>query len=184
MSRLAFDIRIDDRRWLKIAGLEKRLRKAARRLALHRPKIFQGNAIATVLLTNDAKMVSLNRDFRGLKRPTNVLSFPQFLPRELTKMGKKRRKFQAGDIALGYQYIVKEANKNNKIVLNHATHLVIHGALHLFGYDHQTEQSAARMEHLEKKILEGLGVPDPYVARMKKTNAKHGTPKRPPRRTR
>jgi probable rRNA maturation factor len=69
-----------------------------------------------------------------------------------------------GDIAIAYRYIVGEAKRDNKILINHLTHLFIHGLLHLFGYDHGLDPEAARMERLETKIMAALGLPDPYRA--------------------
>ena len=68
-----------------------------------------------------------------------------------------------GDIVLGYQYIVVETEKKHKILINHVTHLMIHGILHLFGYDHRLSADAVRMEQLEQKVMGGLGLPDPYA---------------------
>ena len=77
-----------------------------------------------------------------------------------------------GDIVLGYQYIVAEAKKDNKILINHLSHLLIHGILHLFGYDHISGPEAVSMERLETKIMAGLGLPDPYAPRTKERKAR------------
>ena len=108
-------------------------------------------------------MRELNRDFRGVGKPTNVLSFPQLDPRKFPKNDGKKQAVHIGDIAMGYQYIVGEAKKDNKVLINHVTHLLIHGILHLFGYDHGSETEAARMEGLEKRIMAKLNLPDPYA---------------------
>ncbi|HUY68077.1 MAG TPA: rRNA maturation RNase YbeY [Alphaproteobacteria bacterium] len=132
--------------------------------------------MATVLLADDKTLRRLNRDFRGLDRPTNVLSFPQFMPAQLAKIGKKGPPLHMGDIALGYQYIVVEAKKYHKILIDHVTHLVVHGLLHLFGYDHIASAEAGRMERLEQAIMASLGLPDPY-ARVGREKAKKPTPR-------
>jgi probable rRNA maturation factor len=163
MPDIALDIVIQDARWRKIPRLEARLRKAAAAVSLHLPKNLRFAAEATVLLTKDAEVRRLNRDFRGRDKPTNVLSFPQFEPAELSKKGKSKGRIGLGDIALGYQYIVVESDKNHNILINHVVHLMIHGLLHLFGYDHLTDTDAVRMERLEKTIMAGLGLPDPYT---------------------
>jgi probable rRNA maturation factor len=167
-------IQIDDIRWRRIPRLQLRLQKAAATTFAHLSKTVRFPCSLTVLLTNDRAMRRLNRNFRGVAKPTNVLSFPQFTPRQLTKMGKNGGRHYVGDIALGYQYIVGECKKNNKILINHATHLLIHGILHLFGYDHLTETEAVRMEQLERRILAGLGLPDPYVPQPKEPKARKG----------
>jgi len=153
---------IEDARWKRIAGLRARLAKAAAATHAFLPKKLRFPASATVLLGHNAGVRKLNRAFRGFDKPTNVLSFPQFEAAGLAKQGKKGGGIELGDIALAYQYIVSEAEKGHKILINHVTHLVIHGLLHLFGYDHGQDGEAARMEGLEKKIMRRLGLPDPY----------------------
>jgi probable rRNA maturation factor len=166
------DLQIEDARWLKIKGLDRRLKMVAAVTLASLPAALRFPAQLTLLLTSDAAMKRLNRDFRGKPKPTNVLSFPQFEPAELTKIGKTGAAAYVGDIALGYQYVVGEANKTHKILINHVTHLLIHGILHLFGYDHLTEADAVRMERLEKKILAGLNLPDPYLPQTREPKAR------------
>ena len=101
MSGIKLDILFDDKRWRAIPGLRPRLQKAARATYQHLPKAKQRSLSITLLLTRDARVRKLNLDFRGLDKPTNVLSFPQFGKRELTKMGKSRSAVYAGDIVPG-----------------------------------------------------------------------------------
>jgi len=161
---VALDIVIEQVAWKKIPKLNARLEKTAQAVFEHLPSPFHGTWSATLLLTGDTQMRRLNRDFRGLDKPTNVLSFPQFSPRQLTKKGKKNPPAYLGDIAISYQYIVGETKKDHKILINHITHLLIHGILHLLGYDHHSSTGAARMERLEKRIMASLGLPDPYAS--------------------
>lgn len=140
------DIVIADRRWRK-PGLAARLKRAAALVLAHKRK---PNAALTLLLTSDASLKTLNRDFRGKNQPTNVLSFPS------------SERGYLGDIALAYGVTAKEARTAKKRFADHATHLVIHGALHLLGYDHETARDAAKMEPLEVKLLKKLGISDPY----------------------
>ncbi len=163
MKRTCLDISFADRRWRKIPKLEASLEKAVRELLKHLPAKLRLPYTATVLLTNDVAIRKLNHDFRGMDKPTNVLSFPQYEPRRLPKMGKSKEPIYIGDVALAYQYIVGEAKNSNKILINHIIHLVIHGLLHLLGYDHQTDKDATRMEGLETKIMSALDLPGPYV---------------------
>jgi len=163
MPKIQLEILIGEARWRKIPKLAARLKKAAATIPSHLPKKLRLNANVVVLLTSDAEMRRLNRDFRGKNQPTNVLSFPTFAPRELPNMGKKSAQILLGDIALGYQYIVVESKNTHKILINHACHLLIHGILHLFGYDHVSGPKAVRMETLEQEIMRGLGLPDPYA---------------------
>ena len=157
------DFQITVASWRRIPRLRARLQQAAQVTAAHLPKKYAFPFSATVLLAGDAKIRQLNHDFRGIDKPTNVLSFPQFSPSELPKLGKQKMAVELGDIALAYQYTTKESKQNNKLIINHVTHLVVHGLLHLFSYDHCHDQEAAVMEKLEIKIMKALGLPDPYA---------------------
>lgn len=159
-------IEVDSEKWRKVRGLSQRLEKAVLQAISTLPanvKPAKGKAEITLLLTTDAAVKKLNHDFRGIKKPTNVLSFPQFSNRQLPRVCGSKKPFNAGDIAIAYQYVVIEAKAEHKILIDHVTHLVIHGVLHLFGYDHMTNASAVRMERLEKKIMADIGLPDPYA---------------------
>ncbi|MFY9287838.1 MAG: rRNA maturation RNase YbeY [Alphaproteobacteria bacterium] len=156
------EISIATQGWKKIPHLSERLNKAAALTLKHLPKKFQHPCKVNLLLTSDAAIRRLNRDFRGFDKPTNVLSFPQFTPAQLTKMGKIRGGIELGDIAISYQYVVDEAKKDHKILINHLIHLMIHGLLHLFSYDHLSNSEAEKMERLERRIMSKLGLPDPY----------------------
>ncbi|MBN8532434.1 MAG: rRNA maturation RNase YbeY [Alphaproteobacteria bacterium] len=105
----------------------------------------------TIALSGDRAVQHLNRDFRGKDKPTNVLSFPADEPDYL------------GDVILAHGVVEREAKEQQKPFANHATHLVVHGVLHLLGYDHETDaEDAKKMESLEKRILAKLGIPNPY----------------------
>lgn len=106
-----------------------------------------------VLLTDDEAVRDLNARFRGKDAPTNVLSFP----------APENPEGLLGDIALALGVMVREAAEQGKPLADHLQHLVIHGVLHLIGYDHETDGDAERMESLERQLLAGLGVPDPYA---------------------
>jgi probable rRNA maturation factor len=103
-----------------------------------------------VVLADDKTIRGLNRDFRGIDKPTNVLSFPGEKP-------------HLGDIVLAFDTVEREAKAQKKSVRHHALHLLVHGTLHLAGFDHANDKDAARMEGLEIKILAGLGVCNPYL---------------------
>jgi probable rRNA maturation factor len=112
----------------------------------------------SLLFADDARVQPLNREWRAMDKPTNVLSFPSVnlkpgdaLPPVL------------GDIVLAYETIVREAEEEGKPFDHHVTHLVLHGFLHLLGYDHQTEAQAVQMEEIETRILGLLAIPDPYA---------------------
>ena len=138
---------VEDPKWRSHPGLMARLTEAAE--AARRSARLKGGV--TILLANDKKLKALNHNFRGFDKPTNVLSFP----------GDSG---YAGDIAIAYGVTSKEAKAAAKNFPDHATHLVVHGMLHLAGYDHERPKDAKIMEPLEVKILERLGIADPYRA--------------------
>jgi probable rRNA maturation factor len=105
----------------------------------------------SVALSNDAQVQTLNRDYRNKDKPTNVLSFPIAAPASLL-----------GDIVLAYETVKREAEEKEIPFDDHLTHLLIHGFLHLQGYDHQTDEDAKTMEALEIRALAGLNIDNPY----------------------
>ncbi len=111
-----------------------------------------------VMLTDDAGIRALNHDWRGIDKPTNVLSFPAVA---LPDGGSQPRSL--GDIAIAYETTRREATTENKPFGHHLSHLAVHGFLHLIGYDHETDDDAETMETLERHILARLGIPDPYA---------------------
>lgn len=118
-------------------------------------------------LTDDAEVQALNRDYRGKDTATNVLSFPQIEPDRLDALADSAEagagELLLGDIVLAAQTCAREAAAQDKTLVDHATHLIVHGVLHLLGYDHLDEQDADEMEALETSILAGLGIADPYA---------------------
>jgi len=139
---------VADPGWRRVRGLNGRLKKAAK-LALERGGCSHGTF--TLLLADDAKLQSLNMTFRAKDKPTNVLSFPA------------DREDYLGDVAMAYGVTRKEAREQKKSFSDHATHLTVHGVLHLLGYDHETAKAAKIMEPLEVEILSELGIGDPYA---------------------
>ena len=103
----------------------------------------------TVVLADDAMVKELNRDFRGKNKPTNVLSFPG--------------DGHLGDIVLAFETVAREAEEQGKSIRAHTQHLLVHGVLHLLGYDHMKDDEAEHMEKKEIKILKKLGVTNPYL---------------------
>jgi len=122
-----------------------------------------GNAEVAVMLTDDATIQSFNKDFRGIDKPTNVLSFPA-PEMEVADDGAPVPR-ALGDIAIAYETLRREADEEAKPFLHHLSHLAVHGFLHLVGYDHETDDEAEEMETLEVAILAQLGIPDPYAER-------------------
>ena len=121
------------------------------------------NVEVAVMLTDDAAIRVLNKDFRGIDKPTNVLSFPA--PETDGAENEDAAPRALGDIAIAYETLRREACDEAKPFLNHLSHLAVHGFLHLIGYDHETDDEADEMEALEIAILAQLGIPDPYAER-------------------
>lgn len=114
----------------------------------------------SILLTSDGAIAALNAQYRGLDKPTNVLSFPAApLPGGIVLTGELP---PLGDIAIAYETVIREAADEGKPPLAHLAHLTVHGLLHLAGLDHETDAEAEQMEALEREILAGMGLPDPY----------------------
>lgn len=117
-----------------------------------------------VRLTDDAEVQTLNRDFRGKDKPTNVLSFPQVQDDLLEGLANSDDgEILLGDIVLARETCAREADEKGISLTDHATHLIVHGLLHLVGYDHIDDASAAAMEALEVKALASLGIGNPYA---------------------
>jgi len=121
-----------------------------------------GHAEVSLLLSNDARVRLLNHEFRGEDRATNVLSFPTHTASEVAAPWPPNRPLLLGDIVVAYETVVAEAAAEGKDFSHHLGHLVVHGMLHLLGYDHRTETEADEMERLETRILAMLGIPNPY----------------------
>ncbi len=126
-----------------------------------------GGGEVCLVLTNDAEIEALNRTWRGKDGPTNVLSFPAEPDEDFgveykgdTDIAEDR---VLGDVILAFETITREAAKQEKAFRNHVVHLLVHGVLHLLGYDHQTDEEAGQMEDLERSILAALDVADPYA---------------------
>jgi probable rRNA maturation factor len=111
-----------------------------------------------VMLTDDARIRDLNREWRGQDKATNVLSFPAAQP-----PGESPQPLMLGDIAIAFETTRNEAETEGKPFQNHLSHLAIHGFLHLLGYDHLDDEEAEEMEALEREILAKLGIADPYL---------------------
>jgi probable rRNA maturation factor len=161
MSGIDIDISIEAGRWDELPEAEALVERACRTALTAAAPNLAGGAIS-LLLTDDAAVRILNRDWRGKDKPTNVLSFPGDDPLD-GPLNPDLPPPQIGDIALALETIRREALDQQKPVDHHLTHLVVHGTLHLLGYDHEEEEEATEMEALETAILAGFGIPDPYL---------------------
>ena len=146
------DVEIEDQAWLeRLPAAEALTRHAAEAALLSEGAVGEG---VTLLLTDDETVRELNARFRQQDKPTNVLSFP----------APPNPERHLGDIALAYGVCAREATEQGKDFGHHLQHLAVHGVLHLLGYDHMGDDEAEAMEGLERAVLAGLGVPDPYAA--------------------
>jgi len=144
-ARARVDVILLDAAWAKaLPGVERLVRRAARAALGARKRSLN------VALADDRRVRALNKRDRRQDKPTNVLSYPS-----------GERQF-VGDVVLARQTVWREARAQNKTPQAHISHLVVHGTLHLLGYDHEDDSEAERMEALERRILAKLGIADPY----------------------
>lgn len=165
-SALKIDVMVDSKRWKDAAKMKLVVRRAITQAAAV-ARSTHGVELA-IVLTDDSAIRALNRDWRGIDKATNVLSFPA---------KSDRAQPHLGDIALAYETIAREAKIEHKPIAHHVAHLVVHGFLHLVGYDHERDKDALEMEQAERDILRQLKIPDPY-------REESAVKKVPPRRSR
>ncbi len=156
-AALTLDVVEDAGDWGSLGPVDEVVAATARALARHPALATLLPAEASVALSSDARVRALNRQWRKIDKPTNVLSFPAS---EAHAAAGPRF---LGDIVLAAETIAREALALGVPVRHHLQHLVVHGVLHLAGHDHETASEADAMEALEREILATLGVPDPYA---------------------
>lgn len=145
---------VNDEAWPD--DLEERAERAVLEALKQSKARLKGAAELSIVLTNDAEQRALNQQWRGKDSTTNVLSFPQIEP-----FGPVVGLI--GDITLARETLERESAEQSTAFADHFTHLVVHGFLHILGYDHLTDAEALQMESLETQILASLGVADPYA---------------------
>lgn len=137
--------------------------RAADALSQVVPELANERLITSLLFTSDDEVHVLNREWRDRDKPTNVLSFPMLEREELLEIASEGPPEMLGDIALAYRTCAREAEEKGAPLEHHAAHLIIHGLLHLAGYDHvHSNEEAEAMEALEITALAKMGIPDPY----------------------
>jgi probable rRNA maturation factor len=150
---MAISVTIDRKAWKETPALD-RIARAAARAALAVAGLDAGHCDLSIAFADDTAVACLNRRWRSMDKPTNVLSFPAARP-----WGGQHF---LGDIVLAGGVVAAEACSQGKKLSRHVSHLVVHGVLHLLGHDHQEPAAARRMEELEIKALAMLGIADPY----------------------
>jgi probable rRNA maturation factor len=140
------------------------LRSRSARAALRRLRAPGQAAELAIVLAGDRMVRALNRRYRGIDKPTNVLSFPahDFAGVARKSAPGQRAPVPLGDVVLAWQTVSREAAEQGKPAMAHLVHLVVHGTLHLLGFDHADAAAARRMEGIEVRVLARLGVADPY----------------------
>ena len=152
--KLSLDISVPSPLWRRLPRARPIARETIAAAAESRG-LSEGGDVS-LCLADDAALRALNLSWRGIDKPTNVLSFP-------AAPGRPGEAPTLGDIALAYETLAREAEDLGVPLADHYRHLLVHGFLHLIGYDHETDAEAERMEALETKILARLGVADPYA---------------------
>ena len=147
----------DDRSWSDLAE------RASQAAAKVEPLFANTRLSVSILFTSDEQVHALNREWRGKDNATNVLSFPMLERADLLALSTEGPPEMLGDIALAYETCLREAADKGVSLADHAAHLIVHGLLHLAGYDHETSpMDADHMEALEIKALASMGLANPY----------------------
>lgn len=155
---ISLDIEVEAGNWPPIEQLEAICRRACDAAqAETRRAVSQSGSDLSILFTDDRRIRALNAEWRGKDKATNVLSFPAFPSSRTGPIPPL-----LGNIVLAAETVRREAEEEAKPFENHLTHLVVHGFLHLIGYDHETDEQAEEMEALERRALARLAIPDPY----------------------
>jgi probable rRNA maturation factor len=160
------DVVVEATPWGEHRGLRPLLRRAIDAAAA---ALSTSGAELAIVLTDDSAIRVLNRKWRGIDAPTNVLSFPAEVPAGAPPL--------LGDIVLAYETVAREARRDGKPFAHHVAHLAVHGFLHLCGYDHERDSDAETMEQLERTILRRLDIADPYRI-MRQPARPHANPAR------
>ena len=157
---LEIDVSVNCPSWRDALPEADTLGERAARAAYAAAGIGDEDAEASLVLAGDDFVQDLNRDYRGQDKPTNVLSFANLDGEAGPESGPP---LLLGDVVIALETTVAEAEATGTSLSDHFCHLVVHGMLHLLGFDHQTDAQAERMERLESRILQEMGISDPYA---------------------
>jgi probable rRNA maturation factor len=155
--RVALDISVPSSLWRRLPRARVIARETIAAAIAESAAVLHDGAELSLCLADDARLRALNHRWRGVDKPTNVLSFPS------PSLDRLAEPITLGDIALAYETLAREAGELGVPLADHYRHLVAHGFLHLIGYDHGTDKEAERMEALETRIMARLGAADPYA---------------------
>ena len=160
------DLTIDDPDWLDdMPGADEQARKAC--AAALKTTCPGSEFVVSLVMSNDRNVATLNRRWRNIDGPTDVLSFPSerrfpgIAPRA-AEGALEGSAVELGDIVIARETLVRDALEHVRPLQDHLVHIVVHGTLHLLGYEHETDDDAGVMETVEQTVLAGLGIPDPY----------------------
>lgn len=164
MTRLDITLLFECDRWEQsLPDVRQRMDKALN-LLFQEERLPMQTAEIAVVLADDAFVQDLNKRYRGKDKPTNVLSFAEFeRVEQMVPAAKLSPEVHIGDLVLAYETLAREAIEQGKSLADHFSHLLLHGALHLLGYDHIKEQEAEAMEAREIALLVKLGIANPYI---------------------
>lgn len=154
---IEIDISVESEKWASIE-LDSLVARAIEAACAESDVELAPSAEVSLLFCDDARIRELNREWRRLDKPTNVLSFPASDPARLAQAPL------LGDIAIAFETVDRESADEQKSFSDHLSHMVVHGFLHLVGYDHEIEDDAEVMEAAEQRALARLGIADPYAA--------------------
>ncbi|MFK8253594.1 rRNA maturation RNase YbeY [Ancylobacter terrae] len=157
-STVTVDVLVEADGWSVLPDAAGLVEAAVRTACVAATDDLPSGADIAVMLTDDAAVRTLNREWRGKDKATNVLSFPAD-----PDLAPDAGEAHLGDIAIAFETLCREAEAEGKTRGHHLSHLAVHGTLHLLGFDHETGEDAEEMEALERRILASLGVPDPYL---------------------
>ena len=154
---MILDFSVESELWAKLPAAEQLGETALAETVKQSGKKLHPDAEVSIVLTDDSAIRELNRNWRKIDKATNVLSFPA------ANLKKLSQSPLLGDIILSYETLEREAAADEKSLSDHYSHLMIHGFLHLLGFDHETAAEAEEMEALEIKILAALSIANPYA---------------------
>lgn len=154
---IVVDVSIESDLWTALPEAEALAAQAVRQALLTSKTAVHAAAEVSIMLIDDVQIRALNKQWRKIDKATNVLSFPASTPQKL------KSNPLLGDIVVAFETLQKEAHEETKSLRDHYSHLIVHGFLHLLGYDHENEHDAALMEGIEIKILAALNIANPYA---------------------